>query len=110
MIGGADGREFNLLVYYVLYSGETVPPSRPSMSEVRGCTLLPDYTVSCVRRLSYVLIFFQYIELIKNFHRRAVTLVLSNAVDNHIWNIPHIWSLFFLTIVICYFLSACLLY
>lgn len=49
--GGADGIECNLLVYCVLYSGETVPPSRPSMSEVRVCTLLPDCTVSCARRL-----------------------------------------------------------
>jgi hypothetical protein len=35
MFGGSDGSECNLLEYYVLYSGGTVPLSRPSMSEVR---------------------------------------------------------------------------
>jgi len=54
--------------------------------------------------------FVEYFELMENFHRRTVTLVLSSAVDNHIWNVPYIWSLFFLKIAICYFLSACLLY
>jgi hypothetical protein len=60
MIEGSDGSECNLFEYYVLYFGETVPLSGLSMSEVRGPTLLPDYTVSCQKTvIIYVLIFCQ---------------------------------------------------